>query len=174
LSKYTNWFTLLFVRYFIKNYFCKCPRWCGTEIIMKQITFVCFIIALITNNPVWARGGGHYGGWGGQHHGGWGHHYGGNYYGGIGLGLGLGYGLGYGSGYGGSYYSPYYGGYPPAVVAVPVTPPVYIQQTPPQPTAQQYPSGYWYYCNNPQGYYPYIKQCSSAWQPVNPTHPAPR
>jgi hypothetical protein len=165
LPKYTNWLTLLFVGQ--KTIFVD-ARCCGMETIMKQIAFACFIIALIAINPVWARGG-HYGGWGGQHHGGWGHHYGGNYYGGIGLGLGLGYGLGYG----GSYYSPYYGGgYPPTVVTVPVTPPVYIQQTP--PTTQQYPSGYWYYCNNPQGYYPYIKQCSSAWQPVNPTPPAPR
>jgi hypothetical protein len=25
---------------------------------------------------------------------------------------------------------------------------------------------YWYYCHNPQGYYPYIQQCSVNWQPV--------
>ena len=28
---------------------------------------------------------------------------------------------------------------------------------------------YWYYCQNPAGYYPYVTQCSGAWQPV----PAP-
>ncbi len=69
------------------------------------------------------------------------------------------------------YYSyPYY--YPPAVITVPVTPPVYIQQSP--PTTQSYPAGYWYYCNNPEGYYPYIKECPGGWQQVQPNPPAPR
>jgi hypothetical protein len=27
-------------------------------------------------------------------------------------------------------------------------------------------SSYWYYCQNPAGYYPYVQQCSGAWQPV--------
>jgi hypothetical protein len=129
---------------------------------MKRIILVCFIIASIASNTVWARGG-----WGG-HYGGWEHNH---YYGGYGLGLlGLGVGYGLGSYYGG-YYSPYYG-YPPTVVTVPVNPPVYIQQTP--PATQQYPAGYWYYCTNPQGYYPYVKQCPSGWQQVEPTPPAPR
>lgn len=149
---------------------------------MKQITLVCFVIALTASNAVWARGGhggyggGYYGGgWGSHYGGGWGGHYDhwgygrGGYYNGIGLGLGLGYGLGY---YGrGSYYAPYYG-YPPTVITVPVTPPVYIQQTP--PATQQNPAGYWYYCYSPQGYYPYVKQCPNGWQQVDPTPPAPR
>jgi hypothetical protein len=125
---------------------------------MKQIKITCLLIVLIgsmSSNSVWARGG---------HGGGWGH--GGGYYSGIGLGLGLGYGLGY---YGGSYYSPYYA-YPPAVVTVPVAPPVYIQQAP--AVVQQNPSGFWYYCNNPQGYYPYIKQCPDGWQQVDPIPPS--
>lgn len=25
---------------------------------------------------------------------------------------------------------------------------------------------YWYYCSDPAGYYPYVGQCSTAWQPV--------
>lgn len=66
---------------------------------------------------------------------------------------------------------PYYV-YPPAVVTVPVTPPVYIQQAP--PVIQQYPPGYWYYCNNPEGYYPYIQQCPNGWQQVEPTPPTSR
>ena len=33
-------------------------------------------------------------------------------------------------------------------------------------------SGAWYYCNNPDGYYPYVKHCNSAWQAVPPTPPA--
>ena len=131
---------------------------------MKRFITVCFFAVLIASNVAWARGG--HGGWGGHYGGGWGHR-GGYYAGGLGLGLGLGYGLGYNSGYyGGGYYSPYYD-YPPAVITVPVTPPVYIQQSP--PVVQQNPAGYWYYCNSPQGYYPYIKQCPSGWQQVSPT-----
>ncbi len=134
---------------------------------MKQIKTACWFIALLgllSSNSVSARGGhggghhsrGHYGG--GFSHGG--------YYS-LGL-LGLGYGLGY---YDRPYYSPYYA-YPPTIVTVPMTPPVYIQQA--QPVTQQYPAGYWYYCDNPQGYYPYIKQCPNGWQQVEPTPPAPR
>lgn len=39
------------------------------------------------------------------------------------------------------------------------TPPVYEQQ-PPQP--------YWYYCQNPGGYYPYVQQCPNGWLQVVP------
>jgi hypothetical protein len=36
---------------------------------------------------------------------------------------------------------------------------------PPAVTAP--PSGqYWYYCPNPQGYYPYVTACPTPWQPV--------
>jgi hypothetical protein len=145
---------------------------------MKKITVVCVVIFLtgsITSHTVWARGGGGHGG-------GWGGHYGGGHYGG-------GWGHGHGGHYGHSsfgfyfgapfysypynsypYQNPYY--YPPAVVTVPATPPVYIQQSP--PVAQQYPSGYWYYCDNPEGYYPYIKECLNGWQQVAPIPPASR
>jgi hypothetical protein len=30
---------------------------------------------------------------------------------------------------------------------------------------------YWYYCDNPPGYYPYVPQCPSGWRPVAPTPP---
>ncbi|GAC1421336.1 MAG: hypothetical protein NVSMB6_23010 [Burkholderiaceae bacterium] len=33
--------------------------------------------------------------------------------------------------------------------------------------------GYWYYCSRPDGYYPYIKECTSSWQKV-PSQPAQR
>jgi hypothetical protein len=59
-------------------------------------------------------------------------------------------------------YSPYY--YPPAVVTVPSTPPVYIEREADVPPA----SAYWYYCANPQGYYPSVKQCPGGWQAVAP------
>lgn len=83
--------------------------------------------------------------------------------------------------YGPSYYrysSPYYG-YPDpyfyapqTVITVPSTPPTYIQQN--QPATSQNPSGYWYYCDNPEGYYPYVKECLNSWQPVEPTPPPTR
>ncbi len=79
------------------------------------------------------------------------------------------------------YYPPYY--YPPVVVApaVPPAPPVYIEQPQvqpqPEPQSMQGPpdvgpqsaGGYlWYYCPDSKTYYPYVKQCASAWQPVTP------
>ncbi len=45
---------------------------------------------------------------------------------------------------------------PPVVVAAPA-PPVYTQ------SAQ-----YWYYCQNPAGYYPSVPQCPSQWLQVAP------
>ena len=48
-------------------------------------------------------------------------------------------------------------------------PPVIVQQQPPvyvQPEQQQ--TDYWYYCQNPQGYYPYIKSCPGGWMQVVP------
>jgi hypothetical protein len=69
------------------------------------------------------------------------------------------------------YYYPYYGYqppyyYPPTIITIPVTPPTYIQQQP--RIDRQYPPGYWYYCNSPEGYYPYVQQCSENWQQVEP------
>ena len=66
---------------------------------------------------------------------------------------------------------------PPPVYYAP--PPVVVQQGyaappayAPQPDAAGAgPNpGYWYYCNNPQGYYPYVRECSGQWQtvPANP------
>jgi hypothetical protein len=50
---------------------------------------------------------------------------------------------------------------------------VYIEQSQaasaPSTIATPRPSNYWYYCTNPDGYYPYIKQCGSGWQKVAPT-----
>lgn len=33
------------------------------------------------------------------------------------------------------------------------------------------PGQYWYYCQSPPGYYPYVQQCGSGWQPVPITPP---
>ncbi len=61
---------------------------------------------------------------------------------------------------------PYYYSAPPVVVQQ--SPPAYVQQQP----APQQPS-YWYYCPNPQGYYPYVKDCSVGWMTVVPPSAAP-
>jgi len=63
------------------------------------------------------------------------------------------------------YAYPYYA-LPPVIVQQ--APPVYIQQEP-QPS----PQAYWYYCPNPQGYYPYIKECPQGWMTVVPPSPPP-
>jgi len=60
---------------------------------------------------------------------------------------------------------PYYA-YPPAVVQE--APPVYTQQAPEPP-----PPAYWYYCQDPQGYHPYIKECPGGWLTVVPPSNAP-
>jgi hypothetical protein len=91
------------------------------------------------------------------------------------VGVGLWLGPGWGPGWGGSYYSPYY--YPPYYPYYPPEQPIVIQQQPevyvqPAPEAEQQPI-YWYYCKDPQGYYPYVKQCPSGWMKVVPTPPAP-
>lgn len=60
--------------------------------------------------------------------------------------------------------------YPPAVVTVPASPPVYIERgesAEPAPRA----SASWYYCADPQGYYPYVQQCHGDWQAVAPRPP---
>jgi hypothetical protein len=63
----------------------------------------------------------------------------------------FGYG-GYGYGYGWPYYPP----------EVNEAPPTYNE-----PQQQQQPY-YWYYCTDPQGYYPYIRNCPGGWLTVVP------
>jgi hypothetical protein len=58
------------------------------------------------------------------------------------------------------YPHPYY--WPPVVVQ-PSPPQVYVQP-PEAPPAQLY----WYYCENPKGYYPYVSQCPGGWMRVVP------
>jgi hypothetical protein len=69
------------------------------------------------------------------------------------------------------YYAPYY--YPPSVVAVPAAPQVYVEQPQSPGLAAQPSAAYWYYCANPQGYYPYIKECPGGWRAVAPQPPGP-
>jgi hypothetical protein len=81
------------------------------------------------------------------------------------VGISIGVPLGYPWFYPPYYPPPYY----PPVVTVPAQPPVYIEReeapaVPPQ-------NAYWYYCHDPEGYYPYVKECPGGWQAVSPTPP---
>lgn len=58
---------------------------------------------------------------------------------------------------------PYYPYYP--------APPVIVQQPSElyvQPNPQVEEPGYWYFCQEPQGYYPYVKKCPKGWMQVVP------
>ena len=61
------------------------------------------------------------------------------------------------------WYPSYYYGDPSVIVQ---QPPVYVEPTPP---VQQY----WYYCQNPQGYYPYVRDCQLGWVQVIPQSASP-
>ncbi len=73
----------------------------------------------------------------------------------------------------GPYWGPYWGPYPyyyPGPVYYPVV------VSPPQPVqyverSEPLQSGYWYYCEPSRAYYPYVKECPSAWRAVAPTPP---
>jgi hypothetical protein len=41
------------------------------------------------------------------------------------------------------------------------------------PPPSSAPSQYWAYCQDPEGYYPYVQECPGGWVPVVPTPPAP-
>ncbi|MDD5580033.1 MAG: hypothetical protein PHY16_12230 [Methylobacter sp.] len=152
---------------------------------MKKIKWAYLVIllfGLIINGSALARGGGghggHFGGgfsghFGGHGYGGghyWRHHYGG-FHGGPAFRfyVGPGFGWPYYAPYYPPYYSPYYG-YPPAVNIVPQAPTIYIQRGEGQSTPQP-PANYWHYCRNPEGYYPYVKECPGGWQQVSPQPP---
>jgi hypothetical protein len=61
--------------------------------------------------------------------------------------------------------SPYYYGYPYYYRYAP--PPVVV--TPPPTTYIERPAeSYWYYCQDPAGYYPQVAQCPGGWIQVPP------
>ena len=97
---------------------------------------------------------------------------------GVYIGGPLGWG-GYPSYYAPSYYPPFYYApsyyppsyYPPSYYYPPVvqsSPPVYVEQAQPPAAAAAPTLGYWYYCRESQGYYPYVKDCPTAWERVAP------
>jgi hypothetical protein len=64
------------------------------------------------------------------------------------------------------YYYPSYPSYYPPVIIERRTPPVYVEQSPPEENRPQ--AGYWYYCQSPSGYYPEIQECPKGWVKVPP------
>ena len=52
-----------------------------------------------------------------------------------------------------------------------ISPPVVAESAP--PVYQQAPAQYWYYCQSPPGYYPYVGQCPGGWMQVAPQPSAP-
>ncbi len=62
--------------------------------------------------------------------------------------------------------APAWSGYYNPPVVIERQPPVFVQ---PEPQPQ-----YWYYCQAPQGYYPYVQQCPGGWLQVVPSAPPTR
>jgi hypothetical protein len=107
-------------------------------------------------------GGGHFGGghFGGGHFGG-GHFRGGHFGGGHfrgGHGVDFVISPAFGPWWWDPY--PYYYPYPSEPVVLQSEPVIVEPQAPEQ--------HYWYYCSNPSGYYPYLKQCPNGWMKVLP------
>ena len=46
-----------------------------------------------------------------------------------------------------------------------------ISVAPAPPTAYVQQPRYWYYCRDPEGYYPYVNECPSGWMQVVPQSP---
>ncbi len=67
-----------------------------------------------------------------------------------------------------SYYPYYpYNYYEAPPVVIQQQAPVYVQGDPE-------PSSYWYYCQNSQTYYPYVKECPGGWMKVVPETTPPQ
>ena len=136
---------------------------------MKRFTVVLFAVVLtfafLSSPSILEAGHGGHGGRGG-HHGG----FHGSFYFGVGPGFWPGY-------YGGYY--PYYwgapvvgwpyGGWPYAsYTGWPYYPPQATQASPEYNEPEQQQPYYWYYCQDPKGYYPYVKSCPGGWMQVVP------
>jgi hypothetical protein len=101
-----------------------------------------------------------------------------------GWGPGWGWGVGWGAGWGAGWaVAPAWSwAAPPAVWVAPswvpmdaaVNPQSFeeqpaVERAPAAPQAAAQQPGYWYYCTEPAGYYPYVNTCSRPWIAVNPT-----
>ena len=86
--------------------------------------------------------------------------------------IGLGFGFGYP--YWGSPWGPWGPwGYPYPYYAAPVVvqqaPVTYIEQNPSAASSPAADAGWWYYCDQSRGYYPYVRECPTGWQRVPPS-----
>lgn len=67
--------------------------------------------------------------------------------------------------YGPTYYGPWWGPRyywaPPPVYYAPQEPTVYVGRG-------EAEGDYWYYCEDPRGYYPYVRSCPGGWMKVVP------
>jgi hypothetical protein len=158
---------------------------------LKTMLILLGIFILAITSPVNAHGEGHGGGGhgGGGHFGGGGHisgyhgySHGGYYRGGPRVAPYRGHYGGWGYGgpwlhwrwpwpysnlyyyWGWPYYDPYYWGwpYPDYSYYSEAVPPAYSE-------SEEQQSYYWYFCQDPQGYYPYIKDCPGGWMRVVPS-----
>lgn len=127
------------------------PRWISLALTLFLATFVRIA-------PVHAQGHGGGGVHGGPPHGGGGswHDRGGGRHGGGGSAF---FDFDLSAPYYPYNYAPYPYYYPPDYYA----PPAYYAPAP-APMAALPPS--WYYCDNPQGYYPYVASCAGGWRQV--------
>ncbi|HYB43385.1 MAG TPA: hypothetical protein VEL75_16515 [Candidatus Methylomirabilis sp.] len=60
---------------------------------------------------------------------------------------------------------------PPIIVQSPPPPQTFVERQPPPPPqvqAQAQPSQFWYFCQDSQTYFPYVKECPSGWLQVVP------
>jgi hypothetical protein len=117
------------------------------EAVMKTIARLLLAVLLVimaTAMPASARGGHHYRG--GGH-----------------VGIGLYMGPTWDPWWWGPPYYPYYPYYQTPPVIIRQEPEIYVQ---PNPQAEQ--PRYWYYCEEPKGYYPAVKKCPKGWMKVVP------
>ena len=83
----------------------------------------------------------------------------------VSVGVGFGFGYPYWGGPWWAYPPPYYYYPAPVVVQQPVT---YVEQNPQAAPAPEANAGWWYYCDQSKGYYPYVRECPTGWQRVPP------
>ncbi|HMO46796.1 MAG TPA: hypothetical protein PKB14_12300 [Rubrivivax sp.] len=77
---------------------------------------------------------------------------------------------GWGAAYTVPYAWPYAAPYAWPTAVVTPAPQIIVQPSAAEPSA----ASYWYYCTEPAGYYPYVRQCSQPWMKVVPQVPGSR
>ena len=155
-------------------------------VIMKHFAWVMLAVVLLLTGPALPAEAGGSGGWhgggarwtgGGAWHGGGARWTGGGTWRGGGWGWSGGtrvfigggwwgpgwWGPGWGPGWWGPGWGPGWWGAPTTPLVVQQPPQQFIQQGPP-PQQQSF----WYFCPNPQGYFPYIRECPTGWLQVVP------